>query len=125
MTSESLKGLEFLSENEVEVAAAAFAEHFVEAVCPVYTHESDHGELYAHAGTGAAFKLEGVELAYRGPGVAGLEEGEGVDGGALLEHQREVEFEAHAGVGVAFGAPRGERAVVVAAQGYCFGSVGV
>ena len=62
----------------MEVAAATLAIYLVEAVCPVDTHKADHRQLYAHTGTGRTLEREGVELAYRSPGVAAFEEGEGV-----------------------------------------------
>ena len=65
----------------MEVAAAALAEDTVETVGPVDTHQTHHRQLYTHTGTGATLEFEGIELAHRCPCVAGLEEGQGVDGG--------------------------------------------
>ena len=62
MMREMSKGLEFLSENEVEVASSFDAIHGVKAVGPVYTHHADHGQEYAYTDTGAAFQVEWREV---------------------------------------------------------------
>ncbi len=46
--------LEFLTEYEVEVAAAAFSIYLVKAVAPVNTHHADHRQEYAHTESGTS-----------------------------------------------------------------------
>ncbi len=76
-------GLEFLSEDKVELAAAFLAEHLVETVGPVDTHHADHRQIDADTGTGAALEVKRCEALDIGPGVTCLNECQAVDGGRL------------------------------------------
>ena len=74
---------------------------FLEAVCPVDTHQSDHGEEDSHAGSCRLLEFEGIDSVYVAPGVSCLGEGEGVDAGGSLKHDGEPEFHGQTLVGIA------------------------
>ena len=69
--------LEFLSQDEVELAAAIFlgAEYLVEAVGPVNTHHTNHRQEDADTDTGRTFQFERIELADVLPSVTCFYEG--------------------------------------------------
>lgn len=94
--------LEFLSDDEVELRSACLlsVDVFLEAIGPVDTHESDHGQQNAYADTGRAPHVEGVELLDVHPGITAFKEGQGVDRCGGFEHYGVAEFERHAAVGV-------------------------
>ena len=64
--------------------AALGSEHFVEAVGPVDTHHSDHGEEDTDAGTGASLEIERREVFHGRPGVTAFSKHEAIDCGNSL-----------------------------------------
>ena len=106
-----------MTEDKVEVTAALLAEYPVKAVCPVDTHHADHREEDSHTRTRAAFHAERIELLDRCPCVTAFEEGQRIDCGRCLKHQREMQLDAETCIRIAFTAPGRELAVVIAAKG--------
>ena len=88
------RGLEFLTEDEVEVRTALLAIHLVETVCPVDTHHADHREEDADTDTCRTLDVKRLEFLDVRPCVTTLEECQTIDGGSGLEQEREVEFDA-------------------------------
>ena len=125
MTPAQPKGLELLSENEVEMAAAAAPEHLVESVAPVDAHQSDHRQEDAYSGSGRPLEIERREVLDIGPGVACLKECKAINRGGGLQHEREVELHSETGVGIAIVTPWSKRAVVVSAERHGLGSIAV
>ena len=66
--------LEFLTEDEVEVASAFLSKHFVETVCPVDTHHTDHRQIDAHTGSGGTLEVERRHVLHVGPCVSAFKE---------------------------------------------------
>ena len=120
-----LTPLEFLSQHEVEVAATLLAIDGIETITPVNTHHTNHGQEDAGTHTCRTLDVERVEVLDMGPGVTTLDEQDGIDGGALRQHQREVQLQGKAVIGITLTAVGRERAVLVTAQGDGLGSIGV
>ena len=114
-----MKQLEFLTQYEVESASACalVAKYFVETVCPVDTHHTDHRQIDAHTGSGGTLEVERRHVLHVGPCVSAFKEGETVDCGAWLQHEREVELGGETRVCVAVArAPWREHTIVVSTQ---------
>ena len=75
------RGLELLSEDEVELAAtvALTAKDFVETVSPVDTQQAHHRQHDAHTYTGRTFHVEWVELLNVVPGITSFCKSQTVD----------------------------------------------
>ena len=71
-----MKQLEFLTQYEVESASACalVAKYFVETVCPVDTHHTDHREEDADTYTGRTFQVERIEVLHIMPCITGFQE---------------------------------------------------
>ena len=108
-------GLEFLSQNEVELTAAFGAKHFVEAVSPVDTHQTYHRKEDANTQSGTAFDLEGVEFLGLGPGISAFDESESIDRG-VTQHEGITQLQSHTRIGIAFCSVRRKRTVLVSTQ---------
>ena len=65
---------EFLSYYEVELASAACAVHFIEAVCPVYAEQTEHGHVNPDTDTGGTFQIQRVEIVVIAPAIASFRE---------------------------------------------------
>ena len=121
--------LEFLSDDEVELAssAVAAAEHLVETITPVYTHQTDHRQEDADTHTGRTLHVEGIELLYVCPCITAFGKCQGVDLRGGFEHHGVAQLERHARVGVAFISVGGQRAVFITAEadGLCGVGAGV
>jgi len=109
----------------VELASSLAAEYGVETVGPVDTHHTHHRQIDAQTGTGAAFELERREIAHRSPGIAALCKHQSVDCGGGLKHEREVQLHTETRISIAVFAVGSQRTVVVTAQRYCLGGVGI
>ena len=73
-------GLKFLSDDEVELAAADFlpVDILLETVSPVNAQETHHRQEDTHAHAGGTLHVEGVEVLNICPGITAFEEGEGM-----------------------------------------------
>ena len=110
----------------MEVAAAALAKVVaVETVGPVHTEHTHHRQIDAQTGTGAAFDLERLKIAHRSTGIADLFKNQSVDCGGGLKHEREVQLHTETRISIAVFAVGSQRTVVVTAQRYCLGGVGI
>ena len=87
-------GLELLSDDEVEVAAAVGLrlEAWVETVAPVDTEHTDHRQEDTYTGTQRTLQGEGVEVTERGPGITGFGKSQTVDSARALQHEWVAEF---------------------------------
>lgn len=93
--------LELLAKDEVELAATYLATgHFVETVCPINTHQSDHREENSHTHSSRAFHVERVELVCFCPCVSTFKEAERIYRG-IAKHERIAQFEGEPVVGIA------------------------
>ena len=81
---------------ELRASGSCSVESFLEAVCPIDSEQSDHGEENSDADSGGAFHVEWVEFVDVRPGVTSFDESEGEDGGGCLEHEWVAQFEGHA-----------------------------
>ncbi len=72
----------------------------IEAVGPVDTHQTHHGKIDAHAETGTAFHVEGIEFAGVIPRVSGLNKPQSIDGG-VAKHQGIAQLHGETVVGIA------------------------
>ena len=93
----------------------AIIRDLVEAIRPVDTKQTHHGQHDAYTETGRALHVEGVELADVVPRITALEEGQGIDVGRVAQHQRVAKFKCEAVVGVTVALPLGDGTVVVSA----------
>ena len=95
--------LEFLSENKVELTTtllvSAATIHFVEAISPVNTHQTNHRQEDANTQTSRTLHVEGIELLGVNPCITTLDESKTVDGG-VAQHERIAEFQREAVVGI-------------------------
>ena len=108
-----------MSQNEVELTATLGAIHLVEAVSPVDTHKSHHGEEDTNTQASTAFDLQGIELAGVGPCITAFNEAQTIDRG-VTQHEGITQFECHTRVGITLGAVWSERTVLVSTQAECF-----
>ena len=97
--------LEFLSEDEVELAAALLSVYGVETVSPVDTHQAYHRKEDTYTDTGGALHVEGIKLLGLCPRITTLNECEAVDG-SVAEEERIAELQRHTVIGISL-APYG------------------
>ena len=132
----NIRPLEFLADQEVELAAALLAvDIVVETVAPVDAEHTDDRQVDTGADTGGTLDFERIELPDVRPGVTAFEEDQRKDRGLRLEDDRITEFDrelvidiARIGVARRVVLGRGERrqgVVVVTAESDDLGTVAV
>ena len=87
--SSMFKVLEFLTQDEVELASTllilASVPNLVETVCPVDTHQTYHWQEDTNTHTGTTLHAEWVEVLGIIPGVTSLNKGQTINGGITQE----------------------------------------
>ena len=121
-----LSCLEFLSEDEVEMAASVglAAKHLVEAVSPVNTKQTDHGQEDTSADTYRTLHIQRIELLDAAPSITALSKYQAVEVRARTQDEGVAKFHRETVVGITRLASWCERTIVVTAHSDGLGSIG-